>query len=135
MPPIRMALLTLCLPVLVACSSERKELSRLASPNHATTVVVMREAGGGAPISSTYFVYLSDGEGELTKPNLTATYCGGLSLAWRGSGTLLVEYDPECYIRQFVNKWWSHSATQKAQSATVEIILVRREGKGSTQQP
>ena len=63
---------------LVACSSDRKELIRLASPDRATTAVVMQEAGGGAAISSTYFVYLSDGQGQLGKSNLSATYAAAL---------------------------------------------------------
>jgi hypothetical protein len=133
--PVRAALLTLCSLMLAACSVEKKELTRLASPDHATTVVVMQEVGGGAAISSTYYVYLSDGKSELSEPNLRATYCGGLSVAWEGSGRLLVEYDSECHIRQFANKWWSKSATQKAQTATVEIVLVRRQDKGLPQQP
>lgn len=126
---VRGMLLTHCLLVLAACSSEKRELLRVDSPDHATTAVVMQEVGGGAAISSTYSLYLLEGKGELGEPNLKATYCGGLSVVWQGSRTLLVEYDPECHIRQFSNKWWSKSAIQKAQPATVEIVLIRRQVK------
>ena len=129
MVAVRGVLLTHCLLVLAACSSEKREFLRIDSPDHATTALVMQEVGGGAAISSTYSLYLLAGKDELGEPNLTATYCGGLSVVWQGSRTLLVEYDPECHIRKFSNKWWSKSAIQKAQPATVEIILIRRQSK------
>jgi hypothetical protein len=129
--PIRKMLLTHCFLVLAACSSEKKESLRVESPDHATTAVMMQEVGGGAAISSMYSLYLSEGKGELGEPNLKATYCGGFSVLWQGSRTLLVEYDPDCHIRQFSNKWWSKSAIEKAQPATVEIVLIRRQGKDS----
>jgi hypothetical protein len=119
-------MLVTMLIVLSACSSERRELTRIASPDHATTAIVIQELGGGATVSATYLLYFSDENGELSGPRLTATYCGGLSLAWKGGGTLLMEYDSECYIRQFINKWWSKSAIKDARPATVEIELIRR---------
>jgi hypothetical protein len=131
--PVRKVLLALFLLTLSACSSEKTELTRATSPDGGKTAVVMQEAGGGAAISSTYFLYISDGQNESNKPSLTATYCGGLSVAWKGSGTLLVQYDSECYIREFVNKWWSKSAIRRAQSATVEIVLIRSQDKSEPQ--
>lgn len=132
MSPVRSLLWTQCLLLLLTgCSSEKRELKSLASPDHATTAVVMQELGGGATVSSVYSIYLSEGKGKLSEPILTATYCGGLSVSWEGGRTLLVEYDPECNIRQFINHWWSKSAIQNAQSATVEIVLIRRQDKGA----
>jgi len=134
MSPVRTALLIQFLLVLTACSSEKRELKRVDSPDQATTAVLMQELGGGATVSSVYSIYLSEDKGELSEPILTATYCGGLSVAWDGSRKLLVEYDSECNIRQFINYWWSKSAIQKAQHATVEIVLVRRPDRGDSSQ-
>lgn len=131
----RTILLMPCLLIVAACSSEKTELVRLTSPDRATTAVVVQESGGGAAISSTYSVYLSESQGQLGKPSLRATYCGRLALAWKGNKTLVIEYDPECYIKQFVNKWWSKSATERAQPATVEIVLLQRQNKVSAQEP
>jgi hypothetical protein len=111
--------------VLVACSQEQKELMRVPSPDHTTTAIVVQETGGGAAVSSTYYVYLSEGNGERAKPVFAATYCGGLSVGWQGLRRLLIDYDPHCHIRQFTNKWWNKGAVEKAQDATAEIILVR----------
>lgn len=127
---LRRMLLAHCLLVLVACSSEKRQLLHVESPDHATTAVVMQEVGGGAAISSMYSLYLADGKGDLGEPNLKATFCGGLSVTWQGSRILLVEYDSECHIRQFSNKWWSKADTEKAQPASVEIVLIRRRSKG-----
>jgi hypothetical protein len=110
---------------LAACSQEQKELMRVPSPDHATTAIVVQEIGGGAAISSTYYVYLQEGNGERAKPIFAATYCGGLSVGWQGPKTLLIDYHPHCHIRQFTNEWWNKGAAEKAQGATAEIILVR----------
>jgi hypothetical protein len=131
----RVWLATLGAIALSACSSEKRELVRVASPDHATTAVVMQDIGGGAAISSVYSLYLSDGHDALNDSILQATYRGGISLAWEGSSKLLVEYDSECYIKKFSNKWWSKPAIQKAQAATVEIVLIQRRETRSIQQP
>jgi hypothetical protein len=129
---VRSALWIYCLlVVLTGCSSEKRELKSLASPDHATTAIVMQELGGGATVSSVYSIYLSEDKGKLSEPILTATYCGGLAVSWEGDRTLQVEYDSDCNIRQFINHWWSRSAIQNAQSATVEIVLLRRQDKGA----
>ncbi len=127
MPPIRSMILAQMLPLaLTACSSETREVMRIASPDQTKTVVETREHGGGAAGSAVYYLYMSETGGTIGAPILTATYCGGLNVTWQGSSTVQVSYDYQCNIRQFVNRWWSKSAIQNAQAATVEIVLSRR---------
>ncbi len=111
---------------LTACSSETREVMRVASPDHTTTVVETREHGGGAAGSAVYYLYMLEAGGTIGAPILTATYCGGLTVTWQGNSKLQVAYDSQCNIRQFVNRWWSKSAIQNAQVATVEIVLARK---------
>jgi hypothetical protein len=46
-------------------------------------------------------------------------------MAWTGKAMLQVTYKSGCVIRKFANLWYSASAIKNAQSADVEIILVR----------
>jgi hypothetical protein len=99
---------------------------RVTSPDQATSAIVIQGVGGGAAISSTYYVYLSEGDVEPGEAVFTATYCGGLNVSWERPKTLLIEYPSGCHIRRFTNMWWSKIAVSKSQGATAEIILVRK---------
>ena len=111
--------------LLSSCSLERTEIARLVSPGGATTATLVRETGGGATVSSTYYVYLSPAKsGTDDHPILTATYCGP-TLHWLDGHTLQIDYTSGCDIRQFKNLWFSDSDIKNAQGPTVEIILNR----------
>ena len=118
----------LVLLALAGCSMQKKEALRIESPDHSTVATLMEEIGGGATVSTVYQLYLSsqsDGDRKLV---FDATYCGGISLAWRGSNTLVLQYNPGCDIDAFHNTWWSSKDIQNPSLPPVEIILLRRPG-------
>lgn len=117
------------LPLLLAgCSLHSEEILRTVSPNHAAVASLIEKTGGGAAVSAEYDLYLSSPGERRTDRVFTATYCGGITLVWQDSKTLLLTYFPGCHIRDFQNMWWDKHDTQNAEGPTVEIILVRRPG-------
>lgn len=119
-------ILTLVLSV-NACSVERTEVARSASPNGRVTAVLVREAGGGAAGSSLSYIYLVDSTGSsaLKNPSLTASRCDSLSMKWVDARLLQIGYSPTCEIKRFENLWYSPAATANAQAADVELVLQR----------
>jgi hypothetical protein len=111
-----------------SCSVERTEIARLPSPGGATIAALIRETGGGATVSATYYVYLSPAKFVASDdhPILTATYCDP-TIKWLDGRTLQISYTSGCHIRQFNNLWFSESDIKNAQGPTVEIILQRAE--------
>jgi hypothetical protein len=114
---------------LTACSLERREIARIVSPDHNTSAILVWEYGGGAAGSSEHHVYLMEtGSKESAKqPVLVATHCGP-SISWSDSHTLQINYQADCSIRKFQNKWHGASDTQNARHSEVEIILNRIAG-------
>lgn len=113
---------------LAACSMQKKEALRIESPDRSVVATLMEEIGGGATVSTVYQLYLSSQSGRDRKLIFDATYCGGISLAWHGSNTLIVQYNPGCDIDAFHNTWWSSKDIQNPSLPPVEIILDRRPG-------
>ena len=110
---------------LSSCTLERTEIARLVSPGGAITATLVRETGGGATVSATYYVYLSSAKSRADDhPILTATYCDP-TLHWLDGHTLQIIYTSGCDIRQFKNLWFSDSDIKSAKGAPVEIILNR----------
>jgi hypothetical protein len=91
--------------------------------------IVVWEFGGGAAGSSEHYVYVVDAASTKTpdKPVLSATNCDP-TISWLDSHTLQINYQSDCTIRQFQNKWFSASDIQNAHHASVEIILNRLAG-------
>lgn len=118
----------LVLLVLAGCSMQKREALRAESPNQAVVATLMEEVGGGATVSAVYDLYLSSRNGGDRKLVFDATYCGGISLAWQGNNTLVVQYYPGCDIHTFQNTWWSKGDIQNPSLPPVEIILNRRPG-------
>jgi hypothetical protein len=117
--------------VLSSCSLERTEIARLVSPGGATIAKLVRETGGPATVSATYYVYLSSAKSATSddRPILTATHCGP-TMQWLDGRTLQVNYT-SCNIRQFKNLWFSELDIKNAQGPTVEIILNRNMDQGA----
>jgi hypothetical protein len=115
--------------LLASCSLEHRELARISSPDHTTLAILVWEYGGGAAGSSEHYVYVVEASATKSpdKPDLTATQCDP-SISWSDSHTLQINYQPDCSIRQFQNKWYSASDIQNARHASVEIILNRIAG-------
>ena len=118
----------LVLLALAGCSMQKKEALRAESPNHTVVATLMEEVGGGATVSAVYDLYLSSQIGDDRKLVFDATYCGGISLTWQGSNTLVMKYYPGCDIHAFKNIWWSKQDIRNPSQPPVEIILVRRPG-------
>lgn len=118
----------LVLFTLAGCSMQKREALKAESPNHAVVATLMEEVGGGATVSAVYDLYLSSRNGGDRKLVFDATYCGGISLTWQGSNTLVLQYYPGCDIHTFQNTWWSKQATQNPRLQPIEIILIRRPG-------
>jgi hypothetical protein len=126
---LSIAALSLVAGSLTSCSLEHRELARIASPDHNTLAILVWEYGGGAAGSSEHYVYLIEAGSKksLDKPVLAATRCDP-SISWSDSHTLQINYQPDCSIRQFHNKWYSASDIQNARPSSVEIILNRIAG-------
>lgn len=124
---LRAGLFAVALMWASSCSVEQTELAQIASPDQRTIAVLVREFAGGAAGSSGYYLYFIDarGKGALGHPNLTATRCEGLSMAWADSTSLQVHYDSACSIKQFVNRWYSSTDASDPQLVKVEVVLVR----------
>lgn len=127
--------LLLCL---VACSSEKTEVSRATSPGNAISAVVVREDAGGAAGSRAYFVYLQSAgrKVRLESPVVSAARCEALQPVWRDTSTLEVRYSAGCRIFGFKNYWYG-LAGQGGDNSTdlvVEVVLVRAEGDAPAQQ-
>lgn len=120
----RIAILVLL--ALAGCSMQKEEALRAESPDHAVVATLMEEIGGGATVSAVYDLYLSSQNGGDRKLVFDATYCGGISLTWQGSNTLVMQYYPGCDIHTFQNIWWSKRNIQNPNLRPVEIILIRR---------
>lgn len=121
--------LLLCL---VACSSEKTEVSRVTSPGNAISAVVVREDAGGAAGSRAYFVYLQ-GAGRkvrLESPVVSVARCESLQPVWRDASTLEVRYSAGCRIFGFKNYWYDLSGQSRDNSTglVVEVVLIRAEG-------
>lgn len=123
---LRIAMLILL--ALAGCSMRKEEALQAESPNHAVIATLMKEIGGGATVSTVYDLYLSSRKGGDRKLVFDATYCGGISLTWQGSNTLVMQYYPGCDIHTFQNIWWSKRNIQNPSLRPVEIILIRRQG-------
>ena len=122
------------MPVLVAlaaCSVQKKKVLETESPGDAATATLIEETGGGAAVSTMYHLYLSDRSNARGQLVFDATYCGGISLAWQGTNTLVLQYLSGCYIHSFRNMWWSKMDLANASGPTVEIVLVRKPGAAS----
>ena len=126
---VSLAGLSLVAGCLTSCSLEHRELARISSPDHNTFAILVWEYGGGAAGSSEHYVYVIEAGSKesLDKPVLAATHCDP-SISWRDSRTLQINYQPDCSIRQFQNKWYSASDIQNARHSSVEIILNRIAG-------
>jgi hypothetical protein len=121
------AMLVLLAPA--GCSMQKNEALRAESPNHAVVATLIEEVGGGATVSTVYDLYLSSRNGGDRKLAFDATYCGGISLTWQETNSLLVRYYPGCAIHSFQNIWWSKQDIQSPRPLPpVEIILIRRPG-------
>lgn len=121
--------LLLCL---VACSSEKTEVSRATSPGNAVSAVVVREDAGGAAGSRAYFVYLQSAapKARLDSPVVSAARCELLQPVWRDASTLEVRYSAGCRIFGFKNYWYDLSGQGRDNSTdlVVEVVLIRAEG-------
>jgi len=73
------------------------------------------------------YVIGADLKKSTGKPVFAATNCDP-SISWPHSHTLQINYQPDCSIRQFQNKWYSASDIQKARHSSVEIVLNRIAG-------
>lgn len=121
--------LLLCL---VACSSERTEISRVELPGNAISAVVMREDAGGAAGSRAYYVYVQSAgrKVRLESPVVSAARCESLQPVWRDASTLEVWYSAGCRIFGFKNYWYDLAGQGKDNSSdlVVEVVLIRAEG-------
>ena len=109
---------------------ERREISRVQSPDHHVTAVVVSALGGGAAGASEYYVYIVENQAneKLDHPVFTASNCAGLSAAWIDNKSLQVSYPSGCMTQIFVNQWYSQSDVQNARHASVEIVLTKKPG-------
>jgi hypothetical protein len=118
----------------VACSSEKKEVSRSTSPGNAISAVVVREDAGGAAGSRAYFVYLQSAgrKVRLESPVVSAARCESLEPVWRDTSTLEVRYPAGCRIFGFKNYWYdlSGQGSDNSTEIVIEVVLIRVEGDG-----
>jgi hypothetical protein len=108
---------------------QRKELSRLSSPDGRTDAILTRDSNCGATCPWRYSVYLVAHGGALPSDasweQFGATHTAKLSLRWRDSRTLILAYD-RAEIDAFNNKWYlnpEQSATGKEPAYIVEVRL------------
>jgi hypothetical protein len=122
---MRKRLCALVFLTLSGCSMERSETARVTAPDGHATAVLTEEVGGGAAGAGRYYLYIIESRHshELKSPNFMATGCPGLSAVWENNKFLTLKYPSDCYIRSFINHWYSSSNIQNGGS--VEIVLER----------